>query len=134
MTRREIRENVFKLIFMEEFHSKDEFNEIAAEYMESTEQMSDEDCEYVTKRAKQVIAKMPEIDEAISNVSKGWTLDRIGRAELAILRLAYFEMNMDEQVPKKVAIDEAVELAKKYSADAGGAFVNGILAKLMKEE
>lgn len=71
---------------------------------------------------------MPKINE----VAKGWKTGRMGKAELAILRLAVYEMLYDEEVPVKVAINEAVELAKTFGGDDSAAFVNGILAKLVK--
>ena len=63
-------------------------------------------------------------------MAKGWKTGRMGKAELAILRLAVYELKYDEDVPVKVAINEAVELAKKFGGDESPAFVNGILAKL----
>lgn len=72
-----------------------------------------------------------QIDEAIDNVSEGWPTTRIGKAELSILRLALYEIKYDDEIPVNVAINEAVELAKKYGADSAPSFVNGILAKLI---
>jgi N utilization substance protein B len=60
-----------------------------------------------------------------------WTLDRIGKAELAVLRLAIYELKFDEDIPQGVAINEAVELAKEYGQEGSGAFVNGVLARLV---
>ena len=74
--------------------------------------------------------KITEIDEKINQVAKGWKTQRMGKAELAILRLAVYEMMYDDTIPVKVAIDEAVNLAKKYGGDGSPSFVNGILAKL----
>ena len=64
-------------------------------------------------------------------MAKGWKTDRMGKSELAIIRLAVYEMLYDETVPVKVAINEAVDLARKYGGDESPAFVNGILAKLV---
>lgn len=74
--------------------------------------------------------RIDEIDEKINQVAKGWKTERMGKADLAILRLAVYEMLYDEDVPVKVAINEAVELAKKYGGDESPAFVNGILGKI----
>jgi N utilization substance protein B len=63
---------------------------------------------------------------------EGWTLERVGKVELTILRLAVYEIKYDESVPDTVAINEAVELSKKYGQEDAGSFVNGILAKVIK--
>ena len=75
--------------------------------------------------------EIPRLDEEINRVAEGWKTRRMGRVELTILRLALFEMKDDEEIPEKVAINEAVELAKKFGGDDSPAFVNGILAKLV---
>ena len=74
---------------------------------------------------------IPEIDEAINSVAEGWKTGRMGTVELTILRLAVYELKHDAEVPDQVAINEAVELAKKFGGDEAPAFVNGILAKLV---
>ena len=73
-----------------------------------------------------------ELDEKINSVSEGWPTNRLGKAELSIMRLAVYEMLYDDDIPVNVAIDEAVELAKKYGADNASSFINGVLAKLAK--
>ena len=73
------------------------------------------------------------IDMILSEAATGWRLNRMGKAELAILRIAVYEICYDEEVPDKVAINEAVELAKKYGNDASYGFVNGVLAKVIKK-
>ena len=75
--------------------------------------------------------KIPELDEKINEVTEGWKTKRMGRAELTILRLALYEILFDEEIPEKVAINEAVELAKKYGGNESPAFINGVLAKLV---
>jgi len=80
---------------------------------------------------KDIKERCNDIDRAISSVSKGWKLDRMGKVELTILRLAVYEMEYDDSIPKKVAVNEAVELAKRFGGDDSPAFVNGILAKLI---
>ena len=73
------------------------------------------------------------IDALLAEATSGWKLSRMGKVELSLLRLAVFEMNCDEEIPGKVAINEAVELAKKFGGDASYGFVNGVLAKLARE-
>ena len=67
----------------------------------------------------------------LSESASGWRLNRMGKAELTILRIATYEIRYDEDVPDKVAINEAVELAKKYGNDSSSGFVNGVLAKVV---
>ena len=76
------------------------------------------------------IEVVKELDEEISIASQGWKLNRMNRVDLTIIRLAYYEMKLDDQVPVSVAINEAVELAKKYGGDESPQFVNGVLGKL----
>ena len=78
--------------------------------------------------------RIPEIDSQIDQVAAGWKTRRMGKVELTILRLALYEMNWDESVPEKVAINEAVELAKKFGGKDSPAFVNGILARFAKSD
>ena len=128
MTRREIRENIFKLVFCGELHTSDELQGQVDAYLEATE----EERAYMTQKFNGIKDRITEIDAKINEVAKGWKTGRMGKAELAILRLAVYEMLYDEEVPVKVAINEAVELAKTFGGDDSAAFVNGILAKLVK--
>ena len=85
----------------------------------------------IGEKTAKVAKLIPEIDEKINAVAKGWKTQRMGKADLSILRLAVYEMQYDEEIPVNVAINEAVELAKKFGSDDSPAFVNGILAKLV---
>ena len=82
---------------------------------------------------EKLLSFLPDIDGQIEANSKGWKLDRIAKAELAILRLAVFEAKYDDTIPVGVAVNEAVELAKAYGGDNAPAFVNGILGKIVNE-
>lgn len=132
MTRKEIREQVFILLFQREFYGEEPFEEQKETYM-STKEISEKDLQYIEKHTTDIMDKLPEIDSLISEYSKGWKIDRIGKEELAILRLAIYEAKYDEEIPIGVAVNEAVELAKTYGADGGAAFVNGILGKIVNE-
>ena len=77
--------------------------------------------------------KTPEIDAQLSGKMKGWTIERIGKVELALLRLGIYELEYDDDIPDGVAIAEAVELAKKFGSENSGSFVNGVLAKFTKD-
>ena len=129
MTRRALREQVFKMLFRVEFHDAKEMKEQAVLFDEE-ESCSEKDKEYITKKFENIVEKITEIDAAVNEVAKGWKTTRMGKVDLTIIRLAVYEMKYEEDIPVKVAINEAVELAKQYGADDSPAFVNGILAKL----
>lgn len=147
MTRRELREHCFKMLFATAFYPIEEADNQISLYFEAPDEDERQedgsyrvihsaafdvyDSEYVRTKVERIIAKIPELDEKINSVAEGWKTRRMGRVELAILRLALYEMEFDEEIPGKVAINEAVELAKKFGGDESPAFVNGILAKLV---
>ena len=132
MTRSEMREHVFKLIFRVPFHDKNELREQIDYYFDDLTDVNEKDYEYIKNKALLVCELSDELDEKINSVSEGWPVDRIGKAELAIMRLAVYAMLYDDDIPVNVAINEAVELAKSYGSDDNAAsFVNGVLAKLV---
>lgn len=133
MTRRELRENTFKLLFHKEFHGEEDMEEQFAYYMESLGTINEKDENFIRFRVFDIIPKIEEIDACLDEVSEGWKTARMGRVDLTILRLAYYEMKFDETIPEVVAINEAVELAKKFGGDSSPSFVNGILAKLTEK-
>lgn len=129
MTRRQIREQVFKMLFAVDFHD--------AEELQTQEGLFDDDLtssekerDYILERYRNIVEKIGEIDEMINSVSEGWKTRRMAKVDLTLLRLAVYEMKYDEDIPVKVAINEAVELAKQYGTDDSPAFINGVLAKL----
>ena len=130
MTRSEMREHVFKLIFRVPFHDKNELREQIDYYFDGLTDVNEKDYEYIKNKALLVCELSDDIDEKINLVSEGWPVDRIGKAELAIMRLAVYEMLYDDDIPVNVAINEAVELAKSYGSDDNAAsFVNGVHCK-----
>ena len=133
MNRYDLREHTFKMLFGLCFHDDEDRDRILNNYIDETceFEMSDEDRLLVTERVKTIADLIPELDNDLDSVSKTWKTQRMGKPELCILRLALYEMKYDEGVPVKVAINEAVELAKEYGGDDASAFVNGILAKLI---
>ena len=130
MTRRELREQVFLMLFRVEFHNVEEMNEQIVLYREQLEDCSEKDANTITDKFKNIVEKLEDIDTAISEVSKGWKVGRMAKVDLTLIRLAVYEMKYQEDIPVKVAINEAVELAKQYGSDESPAFVNGVLAKL----
>ena len=131
MTKREEREHLFKLLFCKDFHDAAELQEQIAMYQEQQEIEKEEEFAPVKAKLEAIAAQEGTIDMILSQAAEGWRLNRMGKAELTILRIATYEIRYDEEVPDKVAINEAVELAKKYGNDAASGFVNGILAKVI---
>lgn len=132
MTRREIRENLYIMLFRLDFHEGEDLKEQAELYLEDLDAPAKNKNELREKFDK-VIVNLDEIDSKIEEKAKGWTVDRIAKAELTVLRLGVFEILYDDDVPNKVAINEEVELAKSYGGDKASGFVNGILASVMRE-
>ncbi len=137
MSRREIRERIFKLLFRVEFYRAEEMEEQKELFLEDVEDFPEEatqkDKQEVTEKYDAIVDKLPEIDVMIDEKAVGWSSRRMGKVDLAIIRLAVYEICFDEQIPTGVAINEAVELAKSYGQDGSAAFVNGVLAKFAKE-
>lgn len=80
---------------------------------------------------QEIIDNIPLIDEKIKHAAPEWPIEKINKVDLAILRLGVFELLLKSEVPTKVAIDEAVELAKEYGSDSSASFVNGVLGKIV---
>ena len=131
MSRSELREHIFRMLFRVEFNNEEEMKEQEVLYFDLLDPVLEKDQEYILNKYKAIVEKLDEIDHVLNDLSTGWKTSRMNRVDLTILRLAIFEVNWDEDVPTAVAINEAVELAKKYSSDSGPAFVNGVLAKVV---
>ena len=147
MTRHAFREHCLKLLFCSGFYPAEELDEQMKIYFEEPDmkveddetedgeekemRLKEADMAEVSARVDSVIEKIDEIDAELSRVTEGWKLSRIGRVELCIMRLAYYELKYDDNIPDKVAINEAIELAKKYCAEDSPSFINGVLAKLV---
>lgn len=130
MTRRELREQIFKMLFGVEFHETEEMAEQILRYQEAEEAWDVKDGAYITAKCSDIVGHLVQIDEAVNEVSEGWKTRRMGKVDLTLIRLAVYEMKYDDEIPIGVAINEAVELAKKYGTDDSPSFVNGVLAKL----
>lgn len=133
MGRHEQREQVFKLVFRVEFNSAEEMPEQIKLFFEDEDMagISEKDMTYITEKYGKIEKMLPELDKMIDEKAEGWNTARMGKIELAILRLAVYEILYDEEVPEGVAINEAVEIAKKYGQETSGGFVNAILAKFV---
>jgi len=134
MTRTQQREYIFKLLFQIDFISKKEINEHISIFLDNLHEVSKDDKEAIKDRFLKALPYVLEIDDLLNSKVTGWKTNRMNKVDLSILRLAIYEMKYDDEVPVGVAIDEAVELAKKFSSKNGPSFVNGVLAKIVKED
>lgn len=135
MRRREQREHIFKLLFMTHFNSQEEMSDQFSFYfeglgLEEPVELDEKDVSYMKEKYENILSHLEEIDELLNEYSKGWKTTRMNRVDLNALRLAVYELKYDEDVPVGVAINEAVELAKRFGGDTSGSFVNGILGKI----
>lgn len=124
MNRREAREIVFSLIYEMDFHKDDNPDEIY-EMAELCREFEGND--YIKEIYYGIPKKLSEIDELINQHTVGWKQDRLSKTSLAIMRLCVYEMLYVESVPFNIAINEAVELAKKFDHDKAPAFINGVV-------
>ena len=129
MSRRELREQIFMLLFRVEFNSLEDMPEQEQLFFEDEDTARDKDADYILDKYHKIQQKLSEIDNQLNEKTEGWDTTRMSKVDLTILRLAVYEINYDDSVPTGVAINEAVELAKKFGQDASPGFVNGILAK-----
>ena len=128
MTRKEAREQAFFLIFEKSFR-EEEINEIIATAQEAREFEEDE---YIKSTVAGVFENIEDIDNIISNNISGWKINRLSKVSLALLRLAIYEMKYNDQIPVNVAINEAVELCKKFATPDDAAYINGVLGAVAK--
>ena len=143
MKRSELRENIFKLLFMAQFNSQEEMPEQMRLYFQAAEEgredvvcgrePSEEEEAYMQEKYSRICGKLPEIDALLNATSVGWKTSRMNKVDLTVLRLAVYEMRYDEEVPVAVAINEAVELARRFGGEDSTSFVNGILGKVARE-
>lgn len=141
MSRTLAREDAFKLIFEMEITgiSADD----ALEYLYNTVEKSNEmwaqssvseiNKEYISKAVLGIEENKEAINELISSKLKGWTINRISKVNLALLQLAIYEIKYMDDIPDKVSVNEAVQMAKKYSSPESGSFINGVLGAIIKE-
>ena len=140
MNRHRIREQVFSLLFQYPFYPEDQLkeqidlslNEAVVREEEGERPLSEEEKKFLSERVFDIVQKIPELDEIIGKTSVNWSVGRIAKVDMTILRLAIYEMKYDSEVPQKVAVNEAVELAKRYGEEDSFKFINGILARFVE--
>lgn len=129
MGRRETRECAMKLIFQTMLQRGD-IEEQISRFCEDNALMEVVELEYFLDVVRGVLTHSDELDERISRFAKGWTVARMPKVDLSIMRLSSYEMSFRSDIPASVSINEAVELSKKYGDDHSKSFVNGVLAKV----
>lgn len=146
MTRREERESIVRIIFREAFFPPEGMEEQTDEYLkelvvepevlfpEMKGEPGEENLSYIREKTEDIHRHLPEIDPLLESASIEWKLNRIGKMELAILRVAAYEIRFDQEIPNKVAINEAIELTKKYCDQKAAPFINGVLNRLLPQE
>lgn len=150
MSRRDSREAAVKIVFQNMFtdirlsascgmdgnnSSNTDCDVMINTYFDSAseEMLSESDRIYIHNILEGIIQKVSEIDSYIIKYSKDWTIDRMSKIDLAIMRVAIYEILYRDDIPVSVSINEAVELAKKYSHEDAGSFINGILGSVYSE-
>lgn len=133
MKRTAIREQTFRLLYSLEIQKTDNIEEQIELYLECNEIENEKAIEYIKDVVIGVYEHKSDIESLIEkNLKTDWKIDRISKIDLSLLRLAIYEIKYKE-IPYKVAINEALELAKKYGEDSSKNFVNGVLASVVKE-
>jgi len=130
--RRQAREHAMKLLYQVQIR-KDDLDGQIQTYMEEEAILESPEREYIEDVVKGAVNRQDEIDGIISRHAKGWTISRMPKVDLAIMRLCIYEMRWRKDIPVNVSINEAVELAKKYSGEQSKTFVNGVLGKVWSE-
>lgn len=130
MGRRASREIAMKLLYQLEIQRDDREQQLKTVFEENT--LNEKDQDYIKEVVEGVKANIESIDKLIEQHSKGWKINRISKVDLSVLRLSIYEICFRDDIPFSVSVNEAVELAKKYSGEDAGSFVNGILSKISK--
>lgn len=136
MTRSKAREHIFRILYEMQFKQDENIEEVVDTYLENfpEETVNEQDRAFVLQEVQGVCSTKDSLDEEIAASVKGWSLSRLSKVDLAILRLAVYEIRCVPEIPASVSINEAVELAKKYSQSAARAFINGILGSIAPRE
>lgn len=143
MTRRHIFNIIFRFSFLKDYSAEDMLNDYydLLEYEKDYQLEHDEedeilaiDFDFIRSEVNGVIKNINEIDEVIEKYIVGWTMERLASVDIAILRIAVYEILFDESIPAGVSANEAVELAKEYSGEKSPSFINGIISNVIKNE
>jgi len=127
LTRRKEREIAFQMLFAAQFSKEENPEELYQTLVEECEEPEAKDSDYIRKVFCGAVAFAPQADLLIEQNAKDWDLNRLSKTTRAILHLAIFEMQKVDEVPEKIAINEAVEIAKRFGEEKSSRFINGIL-------
>lgn len=142
MSRRLARESAIQFLYSTDFNRNENIEEMLKEFFDAEQEHSEgslqdtlnsNDIKFAEEIIKGTIDNLERIDQLIQSNTTGWTKERIAKVDLAVLRLALYEILFRDDIPDSVAINEAIELAKKYSTDESGGFVNGVLGKIIRD-
>ena len=133
MSRKNDRKHAFCLIFQRDFGDETEISEALAYYLENFAEEEASEIDFIFREIQGVYDNLAEIDRLIGETSAAWDISRISKIDLAIMRLAVYELVYDDSIGEGVSINEAVELAKAYSTEESGKFVNGVLGKISRK-
>lgn len=134
MLRSQVREEIFKLLFRYPFVEDGEMEEQISFVLQELEGKSEKNLTYIQNKVRSIIEHCEEIDSTIETFCDGWNLNRIGKAEIAILRISVYELLKEKDIPKQVSINEAVELTKKYCDEDAKRFINAVLGKIAQNK
>lgn len=135
MGRYELREKLFQLLFRVEFYDSADIPEQEDLFFTDNQEeqpIDEESRKEIQEKFQKILEKLSELDQMLNEKTERWNTKRFGKVELAVMRLALYEMLFDDDIHEYVALDEAVRIAKKYGQDSSGAFVNGVLVKFLK--
>jgi N utilization substance protein B len=130
LSRRVSRELAMKLLYQFQLRDDDIHEQIELFLSEAERPLEALEKEYFLDVVQGAMEKRDEIDSLIQNHARGWSLERMPKVDLAIMRLAIYELRFRKDIPWNVSINEAVELAKKYGGDQSKTFINGVLGKV----
>ena len=139
MTQHDKRCELFKGVFLLSFFDREEgmeaFKRLDGKHItdeDSVEKMPDDVSEEILARLEDLTDHLSEIDSIIDEYATDWRRDRMAKVDLAVIRLAVYEIKFDDNIPEGVAINEAVEIAKEYGGDSSPSFVNGVLGRIVR--
>lgn len=129
MTRREAREEIMKMLYETTFHDQSQREFILETH---TKEIKGKVKDFIEKAYTDILMHEEEIEKIIKEATQNWAIDRIARIDHMILKLAVYELKWGEDIPQKVAINEAIEIAKTYSTDKSPKFIHGVLGNVVK--
>ena len=134
MSRRNARKHIFNLVFQTEFNTDTDVKKAIETYTEEYEDLQKGESDFVSREYRGRLANTESIDSYIDKYAVGWSVERLAKTDLAILRIGVYEIMFDNEIPDAVAVNEAVELAKEFSGDKAPAFINAVLSKIVKSK